>query len=185
MNRRLINLVVPSRCCVRTSPSGRAQADGAPPGERVSHRKLRLFVFACVRRHWHLLRDERLRRAVETGELHADGRADDRELGRAVTEANRARRKGSPLCRAAYDAARYKTSDGVHWDSVSMYCAYAAANSAVPDVPPSAYAFDRLLELSGALTRARCEDPAVLGHCRSPGLHVRGCWEIDRILGSA
>lgn len=223
-------------------------------GERASHRKLRLFVFACVRRHWHLLRDERLRRAVETSELHADGRVDDGELGRAVTEANRARRKGSPVGRAAYDAARYKPSEGVHWDSVSMYCAYAAANSAVPDVPPSAYSycdggkvitvevpvdrrrarwnetvkteyaaqcdllrdivgnpfrpsnldprwltqdvvelarvvyedrtFDKLPELGDHLTRAGCEDPAILGHCRSPAPHVRGCWVVDWILGN-
>jgi len=28
-----------------------------------------------------------------------------------------------------------------------------------------------------------CADPAILGHCRSPGPHVRGCWVIDLLLG--
>jgi hypothetical protein len=47
-------------------------------------------------------------------------------------------------------------------------------------------AFDRLHILSNALegagcTNARCS--AILEHCRAPGLHVRGCWVVDAILG--
>lgn len=37
--------------------------------------------------------------------------------------------------------------------------------------------------LADALQDAGCEDEAVLGHCRSDGPHVRGCWVIDLILG--
>lgn len=108
---------------------------------KASDRQLRLSVFACVRRLWDLVPTEPLRRAIETSERHADGLADDRELGSSVTNANRARPKGSGLARAAYDAARYSPSDGVHWDSVTMHMARAAASSAVRNVPPSAYSY--------------------------------------------
>jgi hypothetical protein len=37
-------------------------------------------------------------------------------------------------------------------------------------------AFDRLPILADALEEAGCHDPDILGHCRNPGLHVRGCW---------
>jgi hypothetical protein len=37
--------------------------------------------------------------------------------------------------------------------------------------------------LADALQDAGCEDAAVLGHCRGPGPHVRGCWVVDLVLG--
>jgi hypothetical protein len=43
-------------------------------------------------------------------------------------------------------------------------------------------AFDRLPILADALEDAGCTDPDFLGHCRSAGRHVRGCWVIDRLL---
>ena len=44
-------------------------------------------------------------------------------------------------------------------------------------------AFDSLPILADALEEAGCDHPAILGHCRGSGSHVRGCWVIDRILG--
>jgi hypothetical protein len=40
----------------------------------------------------------------------------------------------------------------------------------------------RLAVLADALEDAGCADPDLLGHLRSPGPHVRGCWALDLIL---
>jgi hypothetical protein len=37
--------------------------------------------------------------------------------------------------------------------------------------------------LADALEEAGCQDQDILGHCRSGGEHVRGCWVIDLLLG--
>ncbi len=41
----------------------------------------------------------------------------------------------------------------------------------------------RLAVLADALEDAGCADAALLGHCRSGGEHVRGCWALDLVLG--
>jgi hypothetical protein len=46
-------------------------------------------------------------------------------------------------------------------------------------------AFDRLPVLADALEDAGCHDAEILGHCRQPGPHVRGCWVVDLLLGRA
>jgi hypothetical protein len=40
----------------------------------------------------------------------------------------------------------------------------------------------RLAILADALEEAGCSDKEILGHCRSPKDHVRGCWLIDLLL---
>jgi hypothetical protein len=37
--------------------------------------------------------------------------------------------------------------------------------------------------LSDALQDAGCPDGDLLNHCRSPGVHVRGCFVVDLVLG--
>jgi len=57
---------------------------------KIGDRKLRLYAVGCCRQIWHLLGDERSRRAVEAGELLADGRlstAEAVEIGNAAAEA--------------------------------------------------------------------------------------------------
>ena len=41
----------------------------------------------------------------------------------------------------------------------------------------------RLAVLADMLEEAGCSDADILGHLRSPGPHVRGCWVVDLLLG--
>jgi hypothetical protein len=42
--------------------------------------------------------------------------------------------------------------------------------------------FDELRFLADALEDAGCADADLLGHCRGPGPHVRGCWVLDLFI---
>jgi hypothetical protein len=42
--------------------------------------------------------------------------------------------------------------------------------------------FDRLPTVADALEDSGCDNADVLGHCRSGGEHVRGCWVVDLVL---
>jgi hypothetical protein len=56
----------------------------------------------------------------------------------------------------------------------------------IPRIAQAIYdkrAFDRLPILADALEEAGCTNQDMLGHCRSGGEHVRGCWAVDLILG--
>jgi hypothetical protein len=44
-------------------------------------------------------------------------------------------------------------------------------------------AFDRLPIRADALQDSGCDNEDVLNHCRQPGLHTRGCWTLDLVLG--
>ena len=46
-------------------------------------------------------------------------------------------------------------------------------------------AFDLMPILADALEEAGCDNADILAHCRQPGLHVRGCWVVDLLLGKA
>lgn len=43
--------------------------------------------------------------------------------------------------------------------------------------------FAALPILADALEEAGCTDEVLLGHCRGPGPHVRGCWAVEFVLG--
>jgi hypothetical protein len=44
-------------------------------------------------------------------------------------------------------------------------------------------AFERMPVLADALKEAGCANADVLHHCDQPGVHVRGCWVVDLLLG--
>lgn len=46
-------------------------------------------------------------------------------------------------------------------------------------------AFDRLPILADALEDAGCDAAELLAHFRGPGVHARGCWALDLVLGKA
>ena len=39
--------------------------------------------------------------------------------------------------------------------------------------------------LADALEEAGCTNPDVLLHAREPGVHIRGCWVVDGVLGKS
>jgi hypothetical protein len=73
---------------------------------------------------------------------------------------------GNPFRPAAFDPS-WRTSTAV----------------AVAEPIDAERAFDRLPILADALQDAGCDDEQLLGHCRGPGPHVRGCWVVDLVLG--
>ncbi len=47
-------------------------------------------------------------------------------------------------------------------------------------------AFDRMPILADALQDAECDNDDILTHCRdAKGVHVRGCWVVDLVLGKS
>jgi hypothetical protein len=58
-------------------------------------------------------------------------------------------------------------------------------SSTVIDLAHSIYderAFERMPILADALMDAGCDSDEIINHCRSEGLHVRGCWVVDLLL---
>ncbi len=60
--------------------------------------------------------------------------------------------------------------------------------TAVVDIAQVIYSerdFNRMPILADALMDAGCVSDEIIRHCQEPGLHVRGCWAIDLLLGKS
>lgn len=70
--------------------------------------------------------------------------------------------------------------------SVVIPPAWRAADSPVVQLAKVIYEeqdYGDLPYLGDALEEAGCADPEALAHCRSGGMHHRGCWVVDAVLG--
>ena len=82
--------------------------------EKVSDRKPRLLGCACCHRLWHLLSDERSRKALSIAERYADGEVSAEKLGYAWGDARRA-------AQVAHRQER-QTAEGAAMYAVAMLC---------------------------------------------------------------
>lgn len=219
-----------TRCCIVDCLD---EQGGVP----IRERKWRLFLVACLRRVWHVFKDERCLRLVDAVEQRADGVITQEQLDQLWLEA------GEPPCedngdpddcppdrRAAACAAQaLGNAANATVQSFEGYCGGGWAADAADDLEvekqfqidlvgeifgnpfrpvtlnmswqtPTVVALahatyenyllpDRTLDptrlavLADALEEAGCTDADVLGHIRSAGAHVRGCWVVDLLLG--
>jgi hypothetical protein len=83
---------------------------------------------------------------------------------------------GNPFRRLPNPAAWRKWSGGA-----ILKLAHAAYEERI--LPAGTLDPVRLTVLADALEDAGCTDADILGHCRGPGPHVRGCWVVDLLLG--
>jgi hypothetical protein len=175
---------------------------------KASSRKLRLLAVACARTDkgfWRIIRADE-RRVIELAERFADDPAlwgevkalrlldycqGVRWCAGCRPAPSRWIRSNSPKperaeCRPA-EARLLRDIFGNLFRPVAINAAWLAWNDGtVVKMAQSIYderAFDRLPILADALEEAGCHDPEILGHCRQPGEHVRGCWIVDLILG--
>jgi hypothetical protein len=122
---------------------------------------LRRFAIACVRRVWHLLRDERARRAVEAAEAFVAGRitADELAAAKATITSIPAPRTREPGEHGAFGGAWY-ASGWYAWyaawygsRSVAQAVGEVARAAALPDQEPD-FPAERLAA-GAAFARAR------------------------------
>jgi hypothetical protein len=132
-----------------TSTNPQAMLSFLRDSGRLSVRKGRLFASAATRRIWHLLTDQRSRKAVEIAEAYLDGKADSKARSKAQGDAHQAagelnlrvaqalspaERKSKQVAAMAASAAAAVLQDGLVWQyaaSAQLAAAHAAYAAAV------------------------------------------------------
>ena len=177
---------------------------------KAGDRKLRLFVCGYFRT-CNLDIDEPSQVVLETSERFADGLATAKELEASKKRARAAARLGNEAAFHAANVSALDATWAVGrlFGNITTYADRRNKVRLLHDlwgplpfrpVPinptwlnPNAIeeaqaiyqekAFDRLPILADALEEAGCGNIDILNHCRQPGVHVRGCWVIDLLLG--
>jgi hypothetical protein len=83
-------------------------------------------------------------------------------------------------------AALYRCIFGNPFRPLTLYSSWLTpAVKALAQATYDDLALERLPSLVDELAKAGCANEEILGHCRGPGPHVRGCWVVDLVLGKA
>src|SRR5262245_43444030 len=167
---------------------------------RARERKLRLFNAACCRRIWNSLSGGS-RQAVALIERFADGevsaaRAIDAwhtavaafaawnvsvaNVAFVASNAARASADYAAECLAQCEVLR-DLFDTLYWPATVAPSWRTPLITSMVRTIYDEHSFADLPILADALEEAGCEDEVILEHCRSRGLHARGCWPLDWI----
>jgi hypothetical protein len=174
---------------------------------QVSQRKGELFVVACCRQHESVLRNPLNRKPLLAIEDHADGLLTDEEL-RARRGRGKFGWRVASACSVVVPAPMFVSLASFLCDDPGLeqriqlrvlrdifgnpfrlvtfdpaWCTDTAV--ALADQMYGSRDFGAMHILADALQDAGCDSDDVLGHCRGPGPHVRGCWVVDLVLGKA
>jgi hypothetical protein len=176
---------------------------------KANDRKLRLFACACFRRRCELLTEKKDREVIKLAELYADGKIGSGKLSRAFGRAGWGYYRRGPEYRSinwymeanqiARDSVRVLGGDSkpeqlamceilreVFGDPfIELKLAPSWLTGPVLSLARQSYQtrdFSSLPILADALEEAGCTDQTILGHLRSFGPHVRGCFSVDAIL---
>jgi hypothetical protein len=172
---------------------------------RASARKFRLFEVACCRGVCERWTDVEFQEVLIVAEKYADGLATAQEMMEtafgghrfgwtSVKKVARSFRDSDPqeLTRQC-GLLREVLGNPFFHQPVADLAWLVWNNRTAARVAADAYAGRQLPKgtlnpaslslLADALEDAGCTDANLLGHLRSPGPHVRGCWAVDLVLG--